>query len=414
MVRVKVGVFLIFVFLFSGVTMMAGDKVNKDVEQLLNNGKTNEAVKILKEAISSDKTDYSSRLNLGNIYLSLGDIERAEKLYDQAFDLQQDSPLLWNNMGLIYLQKNQVEKAVEHFVTALKLDPTFQDANLNMAELQFLYHKYDDAFIFARNALHQGDKDAKVFFMLGKIERARGQFRKAASNFAQAIAVNSQFVEAKLELGLTIIQLGEYSHAQSIFRDILQNNSDMPYAHYGLGASAYFLEDYSLAEKALKKATKMDPSLVDGYIYLGLVNKKKGDLQKAKNFFIVCLEFAPKHENALLQLAMVEDELQDFGAAMGHYQEVLGVNQKNYKALMNLGILHERKKEYDIAKELYILALQAAPNNSLYQNSIKLNLAGVYQELGEKKTVSLLLDDVLKSEEKGSPRYKAAMEMRSN
>lgn len=409
----KAIVLLLLSATFFVAPVFADTKTDKTVEDLLNKGELKQAIAILKDKISSDKDDFGSRLNLGNIYLMTGKTELAEKTYEEALVIKEDSPLIWNNLGLIYLKKNDVKKAAKHFMTALKIEPSYQDANLNMAELQLTHNNYANAIDFARKALGNGEKDYKAYFVIGRSLKERGELKKAASNFAKAIQAKNDFVPAKMELAFTIISFGEYERSQAMFRDILEDNQGLARAHYGFGAASYYLKENELAEKALKTATKMQPDLVDGYVYLGLLNKRLGELEKAKKYFLFSLDFQPENEHALLQLALVEEQLQNKDSAISFYQKVLVVNKQNFKALNNLALLHEERKEFDIAKNLYLLALQAAPGDLFVKNSIKLNLAGVYRELGDKENTALLLADVLNSEEKGSSLYKRANDMKS-
>jgi tetratricopeptide (TPR) repeat protein len=59
--------------------------------------------------------------------------EEAIKLYEQVAQSGQTSPELYNNLGLAYLNQNNLGKAIVQFERALKLAPTHSDALHNLA-----------------------------------------------------------------------------------------------------------------------------------------------------------------------------------------------------------------------------------------------------------------------------------------
>ena len=62
------------------------------VKQLMSSGKVNDAINLLKAAITDNPTDDRALYMLGNAYCRLSDWRNASACYHQAIELNPDSP----------------------------------------------------------------------------------------------------------------------------------------------------------------------------------------------------------------------------------------------------------------------------------------------------------------------------------
>ncbi len=73
---------------------------------------------------------------LGSANLGLGRLTTAEKLLRDALEMDERSPEIWNNLGVLLLEKGENADAVQHFKRAFALDNGESDAirdNLRLA-----------------------------------------------------------------------------------------------------------------------------------------------------------------------------------------------------------------------------------------------------------------------------------------
>lgn len=77
-------------------------------------------------------------LKLGEAELGAREWEAAERTFSSALRLDENEPAAWNGLGLACAQRQRVREAVQHFQTALKNNPEFAPAWLNMA---VIYHR---------------------------------------------------------------------------------------------------------------------------------------------------------------------------------------------------------------------------------------------------------------------------------
>jgi tetratricopeptide (TPR) repeat protein len=70
--------------------------------------------------------------NLGVVYERKGQLDKAEEYFKKAIELDKNFVLAYNNLGLVYGKKGQLNKAEEYFKKAIKLDKNYIEAYNNL------------------------------------------------------------------------------------------------------------------------------------------------------------------------------------------------------------------------------------------------------------------------------------------
>jgi protein O-mannosyl-transferase len=76
--------------------------------------------------------------NLGAVFLTQRQFYPALVAFKRALSLKQDDALLYNNLGTVWMAVGQIQKAKQSFVRALSLDPQLIQAKENLARLENL------------------------------------------------------------------------------------------------------------------------------------------------------------------------------------------------------------------------------------------------------------------------------------
>jgi tetratricopeptide (TPR) repeat protein len=95
---------------------------------------------------------------LGNLYAEKENYDQAEKVYLQAQKFDPNDYQLHYNLGVVYMESGQVQKARECFHRAIGLNPAFHKALINLSEL---INRPEEAIDFLEKALRlsPGEKD---------------------------------------------------------------------------------------------------------------------------------------------------------------------------------------------------------------------------------------------------------------
>ena len=88
------------------------------------------------------KLDPSAFNNLGNVYLELGELEKAERAYKNALYTQVSRAYSLNNLGAIYQKMGYLDESYKMFKEALKVNPKYKIAKNNLKVVENLRQRY--------------------------------------------------------------------------------------------------------------------------------------------------------------------------------------------------------------------------------------------------------------------------------
>ncbi len=179
----------------------------------------------------------SAHYQLGVSYLNDNNIQPAFVEFQKALELNPYDKETHNAIGVVYLVKlEDYPKAIHHFQEALKIDKTFSEASNNLGNAYANTGEYDKAIEYYKRAL------------------SNPMYKNAAMAFNN--------------LGMVHYRLSRFDDAIDAFKDALKRFSDFHMPYYGLALSLNATGRYGDAENALSRAVQLDP------VY-------KGDREKA-------------------------------------------------------------------------------------------------------------------------------------
>lgn len=144
--------------------------------------------------------------------LQYGDTKRTATIYDTALievgDLvtksykalaeKSGSKQDFNKLGILFASLNRVKEAEDAFSRALKLDPKFLSANVNLGNLQFLRKDYPKAVSIYKNALAQPlaasspKTSLTLLINLARSYNALGQQELAKEAYGKAVIIDPE------------------------------------------------------------------------------------------------------------------------------------------------------------------------------------------------------------------------------
>ncbi|MFZ5906226.1 MAG: tetratricopeptide repeat protein [Nitrospirota bacterium] len=95
-------------------------------------GNLEEAIDCYRKAAQSEE-NAMFYFNLGSALQEKGEFPDAESFYLRALELHPGYAKAHNNLGIVYKQMMQLEKAMLHITKALEIDPAFAEAHVNLA-----------------------------------------------------------------------------------------------------------------------------------------------------------------------------------------------------------------------------------------------------------------------------------------
>ncbi len=140
----------------------------------------------------------------------------------------------WNNYGIGLLDAQQYAASVHAFERVAALRPDYADAFTNMAVVQILWEKYDDARPNLAKALSLLPGDPRALYYRALVERNAGQVKEAIADLEAVLVKYPRSRDALRELGFSYYQQHNYPKARDVYQQLQGVDPDDLAAHYNL------------------------------------------------------------------------------------------------------------------------------------------------------------------------------------
>jgi tetratricopeptide (TPR) repeat protein len=140
----------------------------------------------------------------------------------------------WNNYGIALLDAQQYPEAVRAFEQVAALRPDYADAYTNMAVVETLWERYDDARPNLAKALRLLPGDPRALYYRALVERNAGQVKEAVTDLTAVLEKYPRSKDALRELGFSLFQEHDYTASRSAYERLQAIDPDDLAAHYQL------------------------------------------------------------------------------------------------------------------------------------------------------------------------------------
>ena len=184
--------------------------------------KTDIALELYNQILEINPGHQGAHNNLGVLFKELGEPQKAKDCYEKAIEIDPNYVTAYNNLGIIFKELGEPQKAKDCYEKAIKINPN----------------------------------DAKAYNNLGITFYNLGESQNAIGCYEKAIEINPNFAEAHNHLGLTYNELGENHKAIGCYEKAIEINPNYTEAHNHLLKSLYQVNNQSILFKKLDSITK--------------------------------------------------------------------------------------------------------------------------------------------------------------
>lgn len=253
-----------------------------------------------------------------------GRLNEAKELLSKAVRLEPAAGNYQAALATVDARTGDLKSAIKHFRRAILLDPSNSECRLSLAEilqtenndqealrvlqdghpaarLSDVWHFTEGFSLFRigrftaaikefKTVEQKPEFEAPASFFLGNIAYSQGDFDRAESYLAKAVALgdvkaNKAYNAYTYDYGLVLMKLGKFADAEEQFKASIARYDDDPLPWMFAGRCEEEKGNYHAAIELLEASIKKDPSFQLSYYELARLQQRHGDPARAAELF---------------------------------------------------------------------------------------------------------------------------------
>ncbi len=356
-------------------------------ELYVKTGRIRDAVLEAQDIIKRDPNNLEAHKLLGRIYLrSLGDMpsggsgsENVLKLaieqYEQIVKIEPDNVDDHLLLGRLYRFDNDSEKAETELKTAVKLDPTSEEA---ITTLAMLYTDEGDTqrALQVLGSVPDAGRSAKLYAALGATYEQRKDYKGAIDAYQRAIQLDRDNLDAIRGLAENYLNDGQFDKALEQYKVIADANPEDAQTYLRMSEIYRRQGKYDDALDSLKKAQAMVPDALEVPYNIAVVYEAQGRYDDAIRILQDLLKKTEKADNSYSQadrnnrgifierLGMIYRDQENYPAAVDAFRKMIPLGDDNAKtAYQEIIDSYRDAKEWTQATATAKEAVQKMPDD---------------------------------------------------
>eukprot|EP00112_Aurelia_sp_Birch-Aquarium-sp1_P005490 Seg16229.1 transcript_id=Seg16229.1/GoldUCD/mRNA.D3Y31 product="putative UDP-N-acetylglucosamine-peptide N-acetylglucosaminyltransferase SEC" protein_id=Seg16229.1/GoldUCD/D3Y31 len=316
-----------------------------------------------------------------------------------ASPLSKTSAKAMFDMGNLNFELGEIEKAIEHYLNAIKKFPNFLRAHENLGIAYVRDGEVEKAFPSLTKALELGSKSSRVKGWLGYCYLNKGNYTSALQSLKSAQLLEPKSTEWKYQSAFCYKALGDFEKAVSLFKEVIKTDPDNADYVRQLADTYQRAGEYTEAIIQLEFLRRGSKLTFDDQLLLGLLHLSDGNKDLGVSLIRVVLkdekmkdvDIGIRAANSMIQIRDLELAKEFYNLIKTEW--ITADNDRIYKRMgARLSILR-KERVADAVKTLKgLIKTDPLDADSLYL------LASVELTEGKKELAILHFDQAFKGE----------------
>ncbi len=328
------------------------DKLISNAFSLHSSGKIKQAADLYSLLIQNKIYDPRVFNNLGSIYSSLKQFDKAILLFDESIKKFPNSLEAYINLANVMVIKGKSDIAKKILNKVIELNPKYLKPYSNLAGILVREGNLKKAEFFLRKSLEISPKDINTLVNLGCVLKDLGNSEQAEKLLRDAIEINPKFHSALVNLGAVLNELGKLNEGEEFLKNALKINPNSPMALNNLGNILSKRNKDKEAEICYRKAIELKSDFFLAYDNLGSLLSKQGNLIGAEKFTEKAINYNPKFKLAYVNLGSIKIDLDKLLEAEELFLGAIKIDENYSYAYRNLFRLYEKTNDIKTLKNM--------------------------------------------------------------
>jgi Flp pilus assembly protein TadD len=313
--------------------------------------------------------DENLTLDLAIAYRKTGMIEESEQLLAAGLKIYPASDGLTSALVSLYAHGSQFQAALALAEKLARLKPNDFEAQRIYLRTLVVTGNFDDAAPLGVKLLALAPHDADLLNLKGFLERKAGDYGAARKHLQEAVQVNPDDVNSRVNLGLVLAQLQDAAGAKEQLEKALALGATEPQVHFELSKALRKLGETAQAQEQMRlfqQGTKAEADLSLAVLKSTQAEEaaKGGDFQKAAGLYREACSAEPDNAGFAYGLAVMLGNLGDHAGERAALEQAIKNNPNFALAQYALGYMEFQANENEAAERQFRMVVKATPGNA--------------------------------------------------
>lgn len=369
-------------------------------------GRTEDALRIIRQLDKSLGFDPQVRMELARLECEQGYFRRAQRIIRQVLRHKPDLPEAHYVQGELFRAQGLLEQADRCYARCLELAPGHRGARrginemlrrslefreddgetppsgvlqigeleleerLAWAGMEIEQEHFDSAIAVLKDlALRHHDQEVVILALANALHR-RGDTRQAVQGIQGFLSTHPDSVLAHYQCGFLLNQLKSYREAQEHLEQALQIDPDYYEACFELAVSFHQDDNHVAAEAAYLHAAELMPQDIRPRVNLAHLYLQHERLDEAEELLKRVLQIEPRCREAIHVLGNLYLKRRYLQQAQQCFETLVKLSPRNLIALKKLALIQEERRDLGSALNSLRQAVQLSPEDSTVTKGI--------------------------------------------
>jgi tetratricopeptide (TPR) repeat protein len=250
---------------------------------------------------------------------------------------------------------------------------------LRIRELVYLYTKFASIMtnkvffvlllVLAIGCSNRNDVAKLKFLERGNLAYQSKEYIKATGYYTEAIMIDSTFVDAWNNKGLSLMMQSRYDEAIYCFDQAIQHKPEYGEATLNNAKANLAVKQYFAAADHVNNLKNIWPDTSLVFFTEGLIYAATGENNKAKDAFQKVLDLEPTHSEAMVNIANLYYHNMKSDSAIIILKNAVKINPDLSNAYNILAMVHAQLEQYDSALLAIDTAISLNKDDAYYINN---------------------------------------------
>lgn len=327
----------------------------------LEEGKIDEAILELQNALSIARDDPEALAGLGDALLQRGDVSRAHGALLRASELAPDNPLPHLQLGNLYLLANSLDEAKYRAERVLEIAPDRADARVLLGKAFLREGRTGEALAHFEEAVRREPDNPEPRMVKATALVTMGRLEDARRTLEEILTREAPPLFALLLLAQVADLQGDAETADRTFDRLLRSRAKDAEVWLAYGNFWLAKGDLEKAAKAYEQASERDRKGTAGLERIGEVALARGDVRTAEQAVAAILKRNSQSDAAKVLRSRLLIGEGKFGEASSDLRPVVTAQPNHPTAHYFLGLAEYRLGNLQQARAALQKAVEVAP-----------------------------------------------------